>query len=81
MSSPSNKDVQYWKDRYARERAEQAASEKSAIENIRDEFDKKLNELRKEKEELRSAQQPQNEGPSGFIPFAVGCLIGLIIGG
>lgn len=79
--TPSDKDVQYWKDRFARERAEQAASEKSAIEAIRNEFDKKLVILREENEKLRVARSPQKEESSGFLPFAVGCLIGLIIGG
>ena len=79
--TPSDKDIQYWKDRFARERAEQAASEKLAIEDIRDEFDKKLVILREENEKLRVAQAPQQEASSGFLPFAVGCLIGLIIGG
>jgi phage tail sheath protein FI len=79
--TPSDKDIQYWKDRFARERAEQAASEKLAIEDIRDEFDKKLVILREENEKLRVAQAPQQEESSGFLPFAVGCLIGLIIGG
>ena len=80
MNHSSDKDVQYWKDRFARERAEQAASEKSAIEAIRTEFDKKFVALRKENEKLRAAQEPQQEESSGFMPFAVGCLIGLLIG-
>lgn len=78
--SSSEKDVQYWKKRFARERAEQEASEKSAIEAIRNEFDKKFAALRKENEKLRVARQSQKEESSGFMPFAVGCLIGLIIG-
>ena len=81
----SDKDVQYWKDRFARERAEQEAAEESAIDAMREmrlEFDKKMQRLQKENQQLR--EQPvvrEERNGGGFMAFAVGCAIGLLIGG
>lgn len=79
--STNDKGVKYWKDRFARERAEQAEKEKTAMEALRAEFDQKLEKLRNENKELREQPVMVEERSSGFMPFAVGCVLGLLIGG
>ena len=74
--------VQYWKDRFAREREEARAAQEKALDEIRSEFDKKIEKLSNENKVLR--EQPvmvETNIGVGFVSFAVGCMIGLIIGG
>jgi len=79
--SLTDKEVQYWKDRFARERADKKAAEEADLESLRNEFNQKLEKLHNENKELRERPAKVEERSGGFMAFAVGCAIGLLIGG
>lgn len=79
--SLSDTEVQYWKNRFARERAEEKAAQEADLESLRNEFNQKLEKLHNENKELRERPVVVEERNGGFMAFAVGCAIGLLIGG
>ena len=57
------------------------AAEEADLESLRNEFNQKLEKLHNENKELRERPAKVEERSGGFMAFAVGCAIGLLIGG
>jgi molybdopterin converting factor small subunit len=66
----------------ARQREEKKQQDIDRIDALRADFKKQIDQLRTENESLREQRVVvQEKQGGGFIAFAVGCAIGLLIGG
>ncbi len=74
-------EVQYWKDRFARERAEKEETESSAaIAALQKELAEVKKQLKKKSDEHFARENDKSDDLPGIVPFLVGCALGIFIG-